>query len=543
MKTMKKISLMLMAALAMLAVSCDDKNDGGDNGGGGSGGGGSGSGNEEVYTTLGTQQSKDNAGNLLANTYDLGNGNQEYAFKGDVTLDASKKYLLRGWVYITEGSSITIPAGTVIFGDKDTKAALIIERGGKIHATGTADKPIIFTSEQPAGSRKPGDWGGLIICGKAKNNLNEMQIEGGPRTKHGGSDDADNSGELQYVRVEFAGYPFKTDQEINGITFGSVGSGTKIDHLQVSYSNDDSYEWFGGTVDCKYLVAYHGWDDDFDTDNGFSGKVQYALGVRHPKIADQSLSNGFESDNNADAKTVEPYTTTRFCNVTLVGPMAQDGAFFNTSYDVSNPGTAYIDGGGLFPNNGSRLGQYQAGVQVRRNSRLSLQNAVIAGYPVGVIIENDKLAGTQENATNTGSTFKNVFLAGYQDNAADTKFGNKTAQSFGILGSDINKKWQDSRSSDGKTFTEGQKSFSHEYLLAAGRGNQFYATIDDLMLNQPNSLLSNPNYGPKSGSPLLSVAAADGFADSGFAGAFKSDAEADNWMAGWTSFTPQTNVY
>ena len=94
MKTMKKISLMLMAALAMLAVSCDDKNDGGDNGGGDNGGGGSGSGNEEVYTTLGTQQSKDNAGNLLANTYDLGNGNQEYAFKGDVTLDASKKYLL-----------------------------------------------------------------------------------------------------------------------------------------------------------------------------------------------------------------------------------------------------------------------------------------------------------------------------------------------------------------------------------------------------------------------------------------------------------------
>ena len=542
MKTMKTFSFWFLAALAMLAVSCDDKNDNGDGGGNG-GGNGNGNGNEEVYTTLGTQQSKDNAGNLLANTYDLGNGNQEYAFKGDVTLDASKKYLLRGWVYITEGSSITIPAGTVIFGDKDTKAALIIERGGKIHATGTAEKPIIFTSEQPIGSRKPGDWGGLIICGKAKNNLNEMQIEGGPRTKHGGSDDADNSGELQYVRVEFAGYPFKTDQEINGITFGSVGSGTKIDHLQVSYSNDDSYEWFGGTVDCKYLVAYHGWDDDFDTDNGFSGKVQYALGVRHPKIADQSLSNGFESDNNADAKTVEPYTTTRFCNVTLIGPMAQDDAFFNTSYDVSNPGAAYIDGGGLFPNNGSRLGQYQAGVQVRRNSRLSLQNAVIAGSPVGVIIENDKLAGTQENATSTGSTFKNVFLAGYQDNAADTKFDNKTAQSFGILGSDINKKWQDSRSSDGKTFTEGQKSFSHEYLLAAGRGNQFYASIDDLMLNQPNSLLSNPNYGPKSGSPLLSVAAADGFTDSGFAGAFKSDAEADNWMAGWTSFTPQTTVY
>lgn len=100
-----------------------------------------------------------------------------------------------------------------------------------------------------------------------------QQIEGGPRTKHGGNDDADNSGILRYVRVEFAGYPFQKDKEINGITFGSVGSGTTIDHLQVSYSNDDSYEWFGGNVNCKYLVAYNGWDDEFDTDNGFSGKV------------------------------------------------------------------------------------------------------------------------------------------------------------------------------------------------------------------------------------------------------------------------------
>jgi len=233
MKSMKKFSLLLMAAMAVFAVSCE-KNSGGEGGDGGDGGDGGSNGSSEYYTT---QQSRDNAGNLIPNTYDLGNGNQEYPFKGHVTLDASKKYLLRGWVYITDGSSITIPAGTVILGDKDTKAALIIERGGKIHATGTAQKPIVFTSEQPAGSRRPGDWGGIIICGKAKNNLNEMQIEGGPRTKHGGDDDADNSGELQYVRVEFAGYPFKTDQEINGITFGSVGSGTKIDHLQVSYSN------------------------------------------------------------------------------------------------------------------------------------------------------------------------------------------------------------------------------------------------------------------------------------------------------------------
>ena len=165
-------------------------------------------------------------------------------------------------------------------GDKQTKAALIAERGGKLIAKGTATEPIVFTSEEVAGSRKPGDWGGIILCGKAKNNQTEQQIEGGPRTKHGGADDADNSGALSYVRIEFAGYPFQKDKEINGLTLGSVGSGTEIDHVQVSYSNDDSFEWFGGTVNCKYLVAYKGWDDDFDTDNGFSGKVQYGLSLR-----------------------------------------------------------------------------------------------------------------------------------------------------------------------------------------------------------------------------------------------------------------------
>ena len=111
-----------------------------------------------------------------------------------------------------------------------------------------------------------------------------MQIEGGPRTTHGGSDNADCSGALSYVRCEFAGYPFKEDQEINAITFGSVGSATQIDHVQVSYSNDDSYEWFGGAVNAKYLVSYHTWDDDFDTDNGFCGKVQFCLAYVSPAL-------------------------------------------------------------------------------------------------------------------------------------------------------------------------------------------------------------------------------------------------------------------
>ena len=176
----------------------------------------------------------------------IGNGDQEFVFTGNQTLKKGT-YTLKGWVYIADGATLTIEPGTVIKGDKTTMASLIAERGGKLIAKGTSTEPIVFTSAQQAGSRRPGDWGGVILCGKAPNNQNEMQIEGGPRTKHGGTDPSDNSGVLSYVRIEFAGYPFKADQEINGLTLGSIGSGTQIDHIQVSYSNDDSYEWFGGT--------------------------------------------------------------------------------------------------------------------------------------------------------------------------------------------------------------------------------------------------------------------------------------------------------
>lgn len=197
---------------------------------------------DHILFTLDTKNNEVND-----NGTQIGNGDQEFVFTGKQTLKKGT-YLLKGWVYIADGAELTIEPGTVIKGDKDTKAAIIAERGGKLIAQGSQSEPIVFTSEQAAGSRKPGDWGGIILCGKATNNKEEQQIEGGPRSKHGGSNDADNSGVLSYVRIEFAGYPFATDQEINGLTLGSVGNGTKIDHVQVSYSNDDSFEWFGGAV-------------------------------------------------------------------------------------------------------------------------------------------------------------------------------------------------------------------------------------------------------------------------------------------------------
>lgn len=453
----------------------------------------------------------------------IGNGDQEFEIKGKHTL-AKGTYHLKGWCYITDGAELTIEPGTVIKGDKETKAALIVERGGKLYAKGTAEAPIVFTSEQTPGSRRPGDWGGLILCGKATNNGVEKQIEGGPRTRYGGSDDNDNSGILSYVRVEFAGYPFQPDQEINGITFGSIGKGTQIDHLQVSYSNDDSYEWFGGTVDAKYLVAYHGWDDEFDTDNGFSGRLQFLLSVRHPRIADTSLSNGFESDNDADGSTKAPFTSCTFSNVTFIGPIGQVSDFANTS--------DYVDGGGMNPQNGSKMGTFQAAMQIRRNSQLNCFNSVAVGYPVGLLLDNQK-GTTQDWAAKGELKLNNLYFA-----------------QMTVLGSDVNKSWKDYLSTDGKTEDSSKESFSHSFFLAQ-EGNTYFDSIGDLQLNQPNSLADRPNYGPSAGSPLLGHAdlfkdekLADPFFEKvDYIGAFKSDAEADNWMKGWTNFDPQNTVY
>lgn len=456
----------------------------------------------------------------------IGNGSQEFEIKGTHIIKKGK-YVLKGWVYIADGATLTIEPGTIIKGDKDTKAALIVETGGKIYAQGTADEPIVFTSNQPVGSRKPGDWGGIIICGKAKNNKTEMIIEGGPRSKHGGNNDNDNSGVLSYVRIEFAGYPFKTDQEINGLTMGSVGSGTKIEYVQVSYSNDDAFEWFGGSVNSKYLISYHAWDDDFDTDAGFTGKIQFGLIVRNPKIADVSRSNGFESDNNADAPNQQPVTAPVFSNVTIVGPVGQDPAFVNTS--------AYIDGGVYNPNNGSKLGQFQAAIQIRRGSNLSLYNSIAVGFPVGIAICNDKGSQTQEAATAGTIRLKNNIFA-----------------AMTILGTDKDGSYKDSLSTDATVFIKSApESFSSTFFKQTANNNQLLTALSAVMLKQPNSLVSGANWAPLAGSPALNktglftdTKVSDSFFNNvTFIGAFRSDAATDNWTAKWSNFDPQNTAY
>lgn len=434
---------------------------------------------------------------------ELGNGAQHFHFTGDVTL-AKGTYLLKGWVYVDAGAKLRIPAGTVIKGDKQTMATLIVEPGGYVEMAGTKDNPIVMTSAQAPGQRRPGDWGGLIICGMAKNNQGSQQIEGGPTTIHGGNKDNDNSGIYRYIRIEFAGYPFDTDKEINGITFGSVGSGTTIDHIQVSYSNDDSFEWFGGSVNCQYLVAYKGWDDEFDTDNGFSGNVQYCLSIRDPRIADTSQSNCFESDNNASGAETTPFTNATFRNVTIIGPKTAKNTDFANTAD-------YINGGPVFPNNGSKLGKFQAAIQIRRGSKLNLENVLAVGYPIGLIVDGEK-GNSVQYARNNGFILRNMVFAGMD-----------------VIGTDKNKEYNDYLY-DYSTKTEDRNSvsYSHTFFLSEPANK----LMQESQLNLLDPMRTGQNYCP-------SVAIPDG--KGGYIGAFRD--ASDNWLSGWTNFDPQNTPY
>lgn len=272
-------------------------------------------------------------------------------------------------VYVKNNATLTIAPGTIIRGDKLTQGTLIITRGAKIIADGTATNPIVFTSNEAVGARNEGDWGGLVLLGLAKNNQpgGVANIEGiVPTTdsQYGGNFDNDNSGILRYVRVEFAGIALEPNKEINGITFGSVGNQTIVDYVQVTFSGDDSFEWFGGTVNCKHLIAYRGLDDDFDCDFGYRGKVQFALSIRDKDLSDApGDSNAFECDNDAAGSTAQPKTRPIFSNVTLVGPKGN--------------GTTALPTGEKF----------EKAFRLRRNSAVSVLNSLVTGWEKGLSIE------------------------------------------------------------------------------------------------------------------------------------------------------------
>lgn len=407
----------------------------------------------------------------------------EGEIKSDMTLRSIDANLLRGFVYITEGVTLTIEPGTIIKGEKTSMGSLIVERGGKIIAEGSKDAPVVFTSDQPKGSRTYGDWGGIILCGKAPvNNTSEPQIEGGPRSKYGGTDPADNSGTLKYVRVEFAGYPFEPNKEINGLTCGGVGSGTTIEYVQVSYCGDDSFEWFGGTVNARHLIAYKGWDDEFDTDYGYQGMLQFLLGIRDSKHADTSKSNGFESDNDSEGSGNTPLTRPVFSNVTLIGPLygeskgkPEDDIFYVTE-DAAN---------------GAKGGSFQAAMHIRRNSSLNVYNAVFIGWPYGLFLDK----------ANESAVVKNVIFAGMWEDFRDEASGN--------------------------------------YFSSENLHNRLLASTNDIMARDGDysSVVVDKITGADFSDAVLGNSF---FQKVTYKGAFNGT---DDWMEGWANFDPNNTDY
>ena len=272
------------------------------------------------------------------------------------TLTSDKVWTLKGYVYVTDGAKLIIQPGTTIISDVAEKGALCIERGAQIIAEGTATKPIIFTSGKAVGERSPGDWGGIIILGKAKTNRSsEPTIEGGIGRAFGGTNDADNSGVLKYVRIEYAGIAAMPNSEINALTLGGVGSGTIIENVQTVYANDDAFEFFGGTVNAKNLYAYATADDDFDFDFGYTGTITNGVAKRDPQFVDSGdAGNGVECDNDGTGSSAQPVTHPKLFNMVLVGP--------NVSTALSN---------------------HNLGLRFRRATQFTMKNSVVWGWMKG----------------------------------------------------------------------------------------------------------------------------------------------------------------
>jgi hypothetical protein len=275
---------------------------------------------------------------------------------------------MKGLIHVKAGVTLTIEKGTYIMGDNASKAILLVEPGAKIMAEGTADEPIVFTSQAPEGVRRAGDWGGIVVLGKAPVNFpgGYGNIEGILSTAagvtYGGGlapDANDNSGVLRYLRIEYAGVILSPDNEVNGITFGGVGRGTKVDHIMVRHALDDCFEFFGGTVDADHLICQYNQDDGFDFDNGYTGRLQFLVLQQDPNHPGED--NGIESDNDASGSGNLPQTNPTLFNVTLCGKNA----------DPTGP---------------------QFGMLIRRNSLGSYNNMLIGGFESGLDVRQNKNA-------------------------------------------------------------------------------------------------------------------------------------------------------
>ena len=414
------------------------------------------------------------------------------------TLTKDKKYLIKGQVFVRTGAVLTIEAGTTIFGDKATKGTLVIDRGGKIIAEGTAAAPIVFTSALPAGTRDRGDWGGLVILGNAPVNQPDPAIEGiTPAVIFGGTNNADNSGILKYVRVEFAGIELTPNNETNSITLGGVGSGTQMDYTQVSFGGDDGFEWFGGSMNSKHLIAFAMWDDCFDVDYGFTGKVQFGVSIRYGSYADQSGSNIFETDNGPNDNLTTLITTGVFSNITGVGPRITNTQSIN--------------------------GNYQHALDLRRRTALTIANSAFVGMPRGLRMNQQSVFDNY--TTGTGSLLNNYMSAPLVTFSVGTGM-TATASTVQTLWNATNE-------------TNVNTDLAAVYLDLGLNTNIFFGT------NTSTGYAANPDFRVSAGALTTGAAftnpkLADAFFTKiTYRGAFGTT----DWTDGWAEFNPVTRAY
>lgn len=360
-----------------------------------------------LLLTAGLVAACDDEGPTGPGTIDPGFGTISENITSNRTLYADTVYTLSGFIKVTNGATLTIQPGTRIEGDFDViGSSLFVLRGSRIVANGTAQNPIVFTSSQPVGQRKSGDWGGLIIVGNGIiNRSGETIIEGtgtdvnlNPAQDYsGGNNNADNSGTLRYVRIEYAGFPTAPNSELNSLTLAAVGSGTTIEYVQTLMGLDDAFEFFGGAVDARYLVSYETGDDHFDMSEGYVGRIQYAIGFQsHQQEPRAGLSGGVASDpqgvendgcaatnciGGANNRNAQPFNVPVLANFTIVG--APQGAWETTG--------------------GNR------GMMIRRGTGGLYVNGVITRYSVaGIAVVGD---ATNQRATDGLLAIRNIYVS------------------------------------------------------------------------------------------------------------------------------------
>ncbi|MBS1913028.1 MAG: hypothetical protein JST22_13660 [Bacteroidetes bacterium] len=279
------------------------------------------------------------------------------------TLSADTAYQMVNTVRVVSGGLLTIPPGTLIYGNRQgLRSCLQVERGGLIYARGTAARPIVFTSPNPQTLRASGEWLGIILLGRAVINSpgGTATLPGGTGAVYGGNNDADSTGVLSYVRIEYAGGDLGGGLRSNGLTMAGVGNRTVIDAVQVSYSGEDSFEWFGGAVNAEHLISFACVDDDFQTNNGYRGRGQFFFGMRDSTLADPGISNGLEAYNDAAGTAATPLSRPVISNATLAGPFRSD-----------TQATGFFGSGGMWT----------------ANTRYGLCNSVIVGWQEGIRLD------------------------------------------------------------------------------------------------------------------------------------------------------------